>query len=191
MGSEPTPLVGRAATPAPPNIGASSLGTVLRLGNDPRFTRKEHILTVVGPRLFSELERRVGPVFPALPGLAAEAFEKLDVRCLVVEETALARGVWAGVLKEHSTDLGSELIQLFESAGAAGVPTYWVRDGSCPVRTESAGDSGQQEVPGMPELPFPKAVLVSPGSPMGVGSPEGARPTRLVSVLQEAAHVRW
>lgn len=187
MGSKSRPLVGRAATPAPPNVGASSLGTAVRLATAPRFTREEYILTVTSPRLFARLERQVGPVFPAVPGLAGEALEKLTVRCLVVEETALSRGVWTGVLEKHGADLSSELVELFERTRAAGVPAYWVRDSSCSVRTVHDGDSEQQETAGLPGLPFPQAMLVSPESPMGAGSVEGARPTRLVSVLREAA----
>lgn len=189
MSSESRPLVGRAATPAPPNLGASSLGKVLRLATAPRYIRGEHILTVVGPQLFDGLERRVGPVFPAVPGLAVEALEKLAVRCLVVEETALTRGVWAGIQAEHGEDLRNELLALFERVHAAGAPAYWVRDGSCLVRTEH-GDDFDPEIPGLPGLPFPDAVLVSSRSPMGLGLEEGARPTQLVSVLREAAHDR-
>lgn len=178
--------VGRAATPPPPNAGSSSLGAALRLATLPRYALQEHILAIVRPALFAELEDRVGPVFPAVPGLAGESLRELSVRCLVVEEAALKGGPWAGVLEHHGAELRDELLELFDLARGSGTRVFWVR--ARPFSPAAAGADGEAEpTAGLPELPCPEGVLVAPGSAMGVGPEEGAAPTRLVSVLRSAA----
>lgn len=186
MGSETPVLVGRAATPAPPNVGSSTLGEVLRLSLAPRFVQQEHVLTVVSPRLFGALEE-IAPVFPAVPGLAGEALEKLNVRCLVVEETALLEGVWAGYPESFGTELRTELLGLFEQARTSGTPAYWVRSASAAEAVDPGGQEPGEQTPGLPDLPCPDAVLIAAGTPMGVGTEEGASPSRLVAVLRKAA----
>lgn len=185
--SDQAVAVGRAATPPPPNVGSSSLGAALRLETAPRYALREHILAVVRPALFAELADHVGPPFPAVPGLAAEALRKLSVRCLVVEEAALMSGPWAGALEQHGADLRGELLALFDLARDSGTRVFWVRTrpSSSSARAED-GDRAEATA-GLPELPCPDGVLVAPDSAMGIGPEEGARPSRLVSVLRGAA----
>lgn len=179
--------VGRAATPPPPNEGSSSLGVALRLATSPRYASQEHILALVRPRLFAELEERVGPVFPAVPGLAGESVRALSVQCLVVEEAALTAGPWAGVLEDHGADLRGELLGLLEQARGSGIRVLWVRTGPSSPGSAGADAEPKETTAGVPGLPCPEGVLVAPGSPMGRGPEEGARPSRLVSVLRRAA----
>ena len=186
MKSKPSVLVGRAATPVPPNVGSSTLGEALRLSRAPHLAQREHVLTVVSPRLFEALEE-VAPVFPAVPGLTSEAVEKLNVRCLVVEEAALLQGVWAGYPESFGTELRTELLDLFEQVRTSGIPAYWVRSASAAETAGPGEQEPEEQAPGLPDLPCPDAVLIAAGTPMGVGTEEGAPPSRLVAVLRKAA----
>lgn len=189
MGSEATVLVGRDATPVPPNVGSSTLGDVLRLSRAPHFVQQEYILTVVSPRLFGSLEE-IAPVFPAVPGLIGEAVERLNVRCLVVEEAAVVEGVWAGYLESFGSELRTELLCLFEQVRTSGIPIYWVRSASFAEAMGSGNQEPEEEDAGLPDLPCPDAILIAAGTSMGVGTEEGAPSSRLVSVLRKAA-LEW
>lgn len=181
--------VGRSATPPPPNVGSSTLGRALRLDTNPRITGRLHILGVVAPDLFELLTDAAGPLFPAVPGLAEETVAAVPWRCVVVDEDALSHGAWSGVLEDHASDLRAELVRFLEKACATNRPVYWLRRRT-PYERSAGADAGDSlwtpEDPGLPGVPCPRAILVTPGSPMAEGAEEGARPSAVVGVLREA-----
>lgn len=184
--SDKVVAVGRAATPPPPNVGSSTLGHILKLGTDPRFANRRQVLGVLTPQLFERLAEAIGPVLPAVPGLAQEAISSVPVRCVIIDEDALRRGVWSGVLEKHAADLRDELQRFLGAAVGAGHPVYWLRRRRLEQPTGTSGTDGtvcRTDDAGLPEVPCPQALLVAPGSRMACGTEEGARPSLIVRTL--------
>lgn len=177
MSTENTPLAGRAATPAPPNAGQSSLGAVLGLGEDPRLQSRRWIHAIATPGLVRALESRSLDVFPAAPGLAVESLLALPIHTLVVEDSACDKGPWAGVGSGIAPELDAQLTELVSTCHARAVPV---------IRVHCRGDepSPRCDVDSPLAIALDGAVVVAPGTAMFEGTEEGAPASRLVRALQ-------
>lgn len=177
MSSENAPLVGRAATPEPPNVGQDSLGLVMGLGQDPRLQSRRWVHAIATPDLLRALQSYDLDVFPAVPGLAVEALLALPVHTLVVEDSALERGPWASVGSGIAPELDEQLAELVSTCRVRTVPVLRVHGREVQQNAEHEDDS-----------PFARildgVVTVAPGSAMFKGAEEGAPASRLVAALR-------
>lgn len=167
--TDPAPAVGRAATPAPPNQGSSSLGRVL--GIQPRLASQSP-LTVLGlctAEGRSLLRSFNVEVFPAVPGLFAESMDLMRPAACILEAPALNRGPWAGCLSDSAPDLADQIRTAISRAVEGNIPVYWV---------------DAQHLPPSDLIPSDAVLPVVPGSVLYDGVEEGAPASRVVRALR-------
>lgn len=180
MAADPRPAVGRDATPTPPDVGQTSLGAVLRLQTDPVIQGARWVHCLGSPRLRRSLEGAGMAVWPAVPGLATEALDLVPVQAVVLEEAALESGPWSGALGDVAPELAQQIAGVIERAGQLNAPVYWLS--TTPEREdEGAGQDKSDRI----LVDLARVLVVAPRTPLFVGDPEGAPPSRLVSLLRE------
>lgn len=178
MSTDQRPAVGREATPPPPNIGQSSLGSILRLGSEPGLQDRRWVHCLGSPLLRRSLEKAGLSVWPAVPGLAVEALDLVPVQAVVIEEAALESGPWAGASGDVAPDLAQQIADLIERGGQLEAPVYRL---STALENREAGEGQPAVLP----VDLSGALLVAPGTPLFDGGPEGAPPTRLLRCLRD------